>query len=862
MQPAVAVPMGEEKSGHWRELGRRLLGHVGTALSLVIACLALWALFHTLQHIEIASVVAAFEGVTAGAMLLAVGCTAASYLVLTGYDVLALRHIGRSLPYARAALASFLAYAFGNNIGFSLVTGASVRYRIYTPAGLSAVEIAAVSLLCAGTFAIGTMAILAILMLTGGEVFQHLHVPGMFSQSVGFAVLIVLALYLLLTSFSPLTIRTSTWSIRLPSARMASAQLALALVDLSLAASVLYVLLPVGVAPAFPLFLAAFVLSLMAGTASHVPAGIGVFETVMLVTLPEVPPATLLGSILVFRCIYYLLPLAVGGILFAGHEISLRPSHIHRARGLAVDLLAEIGPQIMASILLLAGVVLLFSASLPSDPSRLTILVKHLPLWGLEVSHVLSSVAGVGIVLLSHALTRRLRAAHGMVCGLLVLGLLASLLKGLDFLEAGVMAAVLILLRIARDEFPRPGSPLDHGLPVEWFSTLNVILLVALWIGLFSYKEVPYSPDLFWTFALDGDYPRFLRAMAVAVAVPVAATVVHLRRPPAPPAAEGTVDVARVRRIIRTDPNARAYLALLGDKRLLYNEAGTAFLMYRVRGKSWVALGDPVGPASEREGLIMRFQDLAVAHNGWPIFYLADAAGLPLYVDLGLTALKVGDDARVPLADFALERLESADLQATHARIRAAGYSFAILPSAKVAGHLTELQGVSDAWLATNRTREKGFANGVFRPDYVRHFPCAVIARDHRIVAFAVLWAGADKEELAVDLLRYGPDALPGMMDYLLIELMQGGRERGYRWFNLGVAPFSSIGSHALAPLWHRVGGLFYRQSEHFRAVESLRPYEEKFHPVWRSKYLVVPPAASVPSILRDIAKLIDDPRP
>ncbi len=94
-------------------------------------------------------------------------------------------------------------------------------------------------------------------------------------------------------------------------------------------------------------------------------------------------------------------------------------------------------------------------------------------------------------------------------------------------------------------------------------------------------------------------------------------------------------------------------------------------------------------------------------------------------------------------------------------------------------------------------------------------------------------------------------------MDYLMIELMRGGRERGYRWFNLGIAPLSGFKMHPLAPLWHRIGRLIYRQSEHFRDIESLRRYEEKLHPVWRPKYLASPGGLNIPRILRDITRLI-----
>ena len=132
-----------------------------------------------------------------------------------------------------------------------------------------------------------------------------------------------------------------------------------------------------------------------------------------------------------------------------------------------------------------------------------------------------------------------------------------------------------------------------------------------------------------------------------------------------------------------------------------------------------------------------------------------------------------------------------------------------------------------------------------------------MVRAGERIVAFAILWASRNKEELALDLMRYHPDAPAGVMDYLLVELMLGGKAQAYRWFNLGIAPLSNLDAHPLAPLWQRVGKLMYRQSEHFQNIESLRRYEENFKPVWRPKYLASPGGLNLPRILRDIGRLI-----
>jgi phosphatidylglycerol lysyltransferase len=119
------------------------------------------------------------------------------------------------------------------------------------------------------------------------------------------------------------------------------------------------------------------------------------------------------------------------------------------------------------------------------------------------------------------------------------------------------------------------------------------------------------------------------------------------------------------------------------------------------------------------------------------------------------------------------------------------------------------------------------------------------------------MWSGGGKQELSIDLMRYLPEAPRGVMEYLFIQLMLWGKEEGYRWFNLGMAPLSGLEDHALAPLWSRLGAFVFRHGEHFYNLQGLRQYKEKFDPEWESRYLASPAGLSLPRILANIASLI-----
>jgi phosphatidylglycerol lysyltransferase len=94
-------------------------------------------------------------------------------------------------------------------------------------------------------------------------------------------------------------------------------------------------------------------------------------------------------------------------------------------------------------------------------------------------------------------------------------------------------------------------------------------------------------------------------------------------------------------------------------------------------------------------------------------------------------------------------------------------------------------------------------------------------------------------------------------MDALFLELMLWGREQGYRWFNLGMAPLSGLEERTLAPPWNRAGAWIFRHGEHFYNFQGLRRYKEKFDPVWEPRYLACPGGLALPRVLADIAALI-----
>ena len=310
-------------------------------------------------------------------------------------------------------------------------------------------------------------------------------------------------------------------------------------------------------------------------------------------------------------------------------------------------------------------------------------------------------------------------------------------------------------------------------------------------MGFFAYERTPYGNDLWWQFAIDANAPRFLRASVGANVLLAAAALWRLltsqRMPPATEALDPVIAARAFAEATRTDAN----LAFTGDKSFVTSVSGDAFLMYRVQGRTWVVMGDPVGARAAWSELAWTVRRACDAAGGRLCFYQASEAMLPLVVELGLEAIKYGEEAEVTLDRFTLDGPKAKALRHAMRRGDEAGLSFAVLPAAEVPSVMEELRAVSDAWLAAKAGAEKRFSLGPFDPDYLARFDCAVIRRGGAVVAFANLWSLPDGEELSCDLMRHLPDAPYGAMDMMFVRLFQWGRTQGYKRFNLGLAPLS-----------------------------------------------------------------------
>ena len=665
----------------------RLRQAIPIAIGLVLFIVALEVLRVELRSVTWPELTADVMLTPAWQLALALALTAVNYAALTGYDLLAFAYIGKRLPRARIALASFLAYAISNNIGFAMLSGASVRYRFYTRWGVTAEELSRIVIWYSVTFWMGLFGlgglslVVSPLPSAAGLPAHQLLAPA------GWLLLLVPPAYLAATILRRRPLRVRSFELPIPSPAIAAGQIVISLIDWALAGTVLFVLLPPSEL-SFVQFLGTFLVAILIGMVSHVPGGLGVFEGLMVLLLkPYLSAAQLLPALVVYRAVYYLLPLTIALVGLVADEVRQHRAHAARASALLGQLTEQFTPRLLAVFTFLSGLVLLFSGATPAAAGRLEQLSRVLPLGVIEASHFLGSVAGAALLILSQGLARRLDAAYYLTAATIAAGMAASLLKGFDYEEAVLLLVVWLVLWRGRPAFDRRAAFFDTRFSGAWIAALAGGLAASVWLGVFAFKHVDYSHELWWQFELQGEASRFLRASVGAAVVLLLAGFARLiGYAPHEATAPTDADLEDAGKAIAAQISTFPSLVYLRDKALLFNDDRTAFVMYGVQGRTWVALGDPVGPEDLLGDLVRGFLERCDDFGGVPVFYEVGKTNLHWYADFGLTFVKLGEEAIVDLASFTLEGAPGARNRQSLRRLEKDGGSFRVVEAAAVPG--------------------------------------------------------------------------------------------------------------------------------------------------------------------------------
>jgi glycosyltransferase 2 family protein len=640
------------------------LRNLPALLGVVLLIGAIYVVQSEFRHLRLRDIGAALHAIPPRSVAFSFGWTILSYFVLTFYDRLGTIYAGHKVSYGRVAFASFCAYALSHNLGFATVSGAAVRYRLYSHWGLTPVQITKTVAFCSLTFGLGGMVLGGTILFIEPRAvpFFGTHLPPAAMYGVG---ALLWAIVLAYVTFARVLRRVRLFGqyIELPGVRMAVLQVMLATVDVAITATIFYQLLPTVPHLTWGIFLGVYVASYTAGLLTNLPGGIGVFDTAILLGLaPYIDAPRIVGAIVVFRLCYYVIPLFLAGSLFAGNEILLRGGLLwRRAANLsAVQTLARWSEPDFAvasstGSVALCGVLLLCLGVL-APQTDFSWLDPDLAGLAKQAGQFVPSLIGAGLVMMAIGLSHRVNLAWGLTLVLLVAGAAFTASQDDRLWVASALILTALLVAPLRACFYRHASLLSG--PLEASSALSLVVLAICLLSLAMTR--PYTHSLannaWWAVIISRQMPNSLR-LAVALAVVLGLLAIwRMLRP------------GRVR-WLPWDSTARVRLAAMGvlpprhADGLVMGEADRAGIPFRRCGRVLLGLGDPSGDETDRVSAIWRLRDLAHQEGLDPAFWRAGPTLLKVYGDLGLTALPLPESPdETPKASHYLVCMAERDL--------------------------------------------------------------------------------------------------------------------------------------------------------------------------------------------------------
>ncbi len=531
-------------------------------------------------------------------------------------------------------------------------------------------------------------------------------------------------------------------------------------------------------------------------------------------------------------------------------------------------------PGVAALVCLLIGLSDVLAIFNPALHEKFHKLNAFVPGTLTNVTRSADVIIGLMLLVLSHGLRRRKRRAWQAVLALLVFDIVIHFMHGLMNAPRVYSAFVAIVLLAAllyfHDEFYAVGDP-----RTRW-NALRVFLVLAaadLAIGLgyiamgglagsypvavrvqdVVYELVGVYGPVQWVSAGRADLYHLLTSLLGVFTLVV--TVYLFLRPAQPRARLGTADAGRIRALLdrHGDRDSLGYFALRNDKSVIWSPSGKACVCYRVVSGVMLAAGDPIGDPEAWPGAIAEFLAVAAQHAWRPAVMGCSELGAEVWCREGdLTALELGDEAVLNVADFSLSGRQMRNVRQMVNRVAKNGYAAEVrrirdIPHAE----LDRIVKMADSWLGGHT--ERGFSMALGRLGGAGDDDCVMVTAKENGVLRAVLhfvpW-GADG--LSLDLMRRDRTAQPGLNDYLIVEAIKAAPGLGVKRMSLNFAMFRSalergerIGAGPVTKAWR---SLLVFMSRWFQ-IESLYKFNAKFCPVWEPRFFVFPGGRDAPRI-------------
>jgi phosphatidylglycerol lysyltransferase len=819
---------------------------------------ALVLLHDQLKNLNYVDIINALKVIPTPRITIALFLSLSYYLILGGYDVVAFKYIGLKVPLSSKDIlfTCFISNVLGSNTGYSMLFGGSIRYRLYSIYNVSMIDVTKVILFSSTTIWLG-------LLTVGGFIFIFAPVSlgGMFgfnftTRAIGLFFIAVLVLYIFLSILRSKSIKIFRWNVSFPDIKIVSSQIFLATCDWFIASLVLYILMPVGEISYFVL-LRVFLVSQFFGIVSQVPGGIGVFETVISKLLPNsASNPGVIGVLLAYRAIFYFFPLLIALALLCIFEIIVFAKKLNGNTKIFGKTISSVIIRVIALSSFLVGMIAMFSTSMPFDVAQLKFVIKLLPAWFADLSHLLLSITAIGLLFVSKTLLLRVKNAWSAACILISFTIVLMLVLNEPPLVLFCLAVLLIALLFSKKYFYRDISMLNTVFSAWWFGAVVGVFSLSIWIGFFVNRQ-----DIFYLVHLDvflknilsnTDAARFLRASLGIGVIIFLVTLEQISRI----FFKKPVSFTKrdIKNIVDSSDYTYSFNAFASDKSYIINDEKDAFIMYVKSKGIWIAFGDPVGKSENKNELLWKFKEIADNASAKPVFIGIDHKYVQIYDDIGLDTFSIGQEARVPLITFDKGDGRFGYFCCLEKEIEDAGFKYQIMSAGQFGQYREIFAKINKEWEKNINYLERNFIPGKYDESYMRHMDFGVLEKSGKIYAFSVIIKTKNKCELSSEVIRYIKCDY-NVFAYIVFKNILWAKENRYNWFNLGFAYSPSMGN-VIGVMRHFAKMFMF--AEHFGYnLVFLREFKNKFYPVWHNKYIAVHPNKHTVTFIKNFADLV-----
>lgn len=796
---------------------------------------------------------------------------------MLGYDLLISKYFKFKVPLIKLYQYAWTANTFNNFLGFAGFTGAGIRVILYKRQQVPVKKMLAANAMLAPALIAGisVLAWLAMFDVLPVRPMLHAHhwlIPELWGM----------ALYIILFILVQRSRRFAKWmgSKRGPiSWKMVSALGAVSFMEWLFAGAVFWLtgFEIVGSMP-FRATVGIYAISAIAGLISLSPGGLGSFDLTALIGLQSIGvSAPMAAAILViFRLFYFVIPWLLGVVFAVNAVIPNRGQVNDWASSVWEDSLnrwqkiwswpgqfrfiRDLGVAALSILVFSSGGLLLLSASIPGILYRLRFTAHLLTLPVMTLSHQLSIIIGVILLVLARGIRYRVKRAHHLSVFMLLAGAVFTFAKGFDFEEAVFLVFVAFLLWVSKSGFYRTAVPLSFNSFAIMIS-ISVFAVACYWVlgaamhpatsPFIHHKRVSpffYKPHEMFVSGIIG----------IAGAWAFLVTWILLRPKRKIESMPLNRDMRKVEAFFQENHGSLlAHLVFLGDKSLYWALEGKVLIAYaRVRDKL-IVLGDPIGEPEFIKRAIEEFQFFADRSALATVFYQISPLYLPIYHETGYRFFKLGEEALIDLAAFTLKGKSRTSFRTARNKLSREGYSFEVKEPPYTSGYLEQLRKVSEEWMGDRK--EKGFSMGWFSENYLqRSITATMCDANKQVIAFASLMPSYSEDGvISIDLMRHLNQIPNGTMDVLFTRLFDWAKEKGYRYFNMGMAPLSNVGHTTNALREEKMAHLVFQYGNHWYGFEGLHRYKQKFSPRWEPRYLAFGQQVRLPLLMMDLIKLV-----